>query len=84
MTHTTEHPAVHQLDPNAPITDLFTFAEVRVRAVCNLLKSVSSMRVSNGEEVDPQTFATGAYLLLESGCEALTLVEQRIADQPWR
>ncbi|MDE1168087.1 MAG: hypothetical protein PW845_22550 [Pseudomonas sp.] len=81
MTPLPTHPATPQLqfDANAPTEQLLGYANLRFRAVCNLLKCLSKQPVGTMNETELAHFATGAFLLLETGCEALRAVEQRLA-----
>lgn len=66
------------IDTTAPLPDLFQFADTRVRAVRDMLKSLACMGYRSLDDEDLGSFATGCYLLLETGCDALSLCEQRL------
>lgn len=79
QTNATATP-VQFLDANAPLNELFAYADLRIRTVRNMLKSLSCMTVRTLDDTDLGHFATAAYLLLETGCDALQVVEQRVGD----
>ena len=66
------------IDADAPMADLFQFADARVRAVRDMLKSLASMGYRSLDDDDLSHFATGCALLLENGCDALNVYGQRL------
>ncbi|MDE1169171.1 MAG: hypothetical protein PW845_28245 [Pseudomonas sp.] len=83
MTHCSPVQAtpLQYLDANASVADLFYFAVHRFRTASLMLKNQACMTARQGEEVDTSHFAEGAHLLLQTGCEALQIVEQRLCEQ---
>lgn len=72
----TANPVLH-LDTQAPMADLLEFTELRMRAANNMLKGLACMSARNTEDADLSHFALAAYLLLEPGCVALNVLDQR-------
>lgn len=72
----TSHPILH-LDAQAPMADLLVFTDVRMRAANNMLKSLACLNAHATEDSDLSHFALAAYLLLEPGCAALNILDQR-------
>lgn len=81
FTCTTDHP-VALINPQAPLLDLLTYAGLRIRAVRDMLDSVTDMTSRNADHLDLKRFSSVATLLLQDGCDVLHAVEQRVMDLP--
>jgi hypothetical protein len=61
------------INPDAPLPDLHHFAVQRLRAVKDLMNSLS-----DAKEPDTASLANAAYLLLQDSCEVLEVMEVRL------
>jgi hypothetical protein len=75
-SNTTSTPVLY-IDAQAPLADLYEFADTGVRAVRDMVKSLASMSIRTGDDTDLAHFATVAYLLLEPSCNAFEIIDRR-------
>ncbi|WP_249678220.1 hypothetical protein [Pseudomonas abieticivorans] len=75
-SNTTPTPVLY-INAQAPLADLYEFADTGVRAVRDMVKSLASMSIRSGDDADLARFATVAYLLLEPCCNAFEIIDQR-------
>ncbi|WP_455923609.1 hypothetical protein [Pseudomonas putida] len=67
-------PVIH-LDTNAPLSDIFNFADQRLNLARHVLASLEG-----ADECDYRLLARAAQVLLEDGCGVMGAIERRVVD----
>lgn len=81
FTSNIDHPVTF-INPQAPLLELLTYAGLRIRAVRDMLDSLTDMTSRNPDRLDLQRFSSVATPLLQDGRNVLHAVEQRTMDLP--
>lgn len=68
------------INPNAPLPDLHHTAVQRLRAVKELMNTLTDTRMTDADENDMARIASAAYLLLQDSCDVLEVMEVRLAN----